>query len=79
MCPIELDAILNTHYKDEREQKEWERLQTFILFNAQGGSEGVKAPKDLIQFPWDEDEEIEVPTDIDWDELDKKYKEGRAI
>jgi len=79
LCPIELDAILDTLYKDERERKQWERLQTFILFNAQGGSEDVKKPKDLIPFSWDEDEEIEIPTNIDWDELDKKYKEGRAI
>ena len=79
LSPIELDAVMNVYNKEERERKEWERLQTYILFNAQGGSENVKSPKDLITFPWDEDEEIVIKTDWDWDELDKKYKEGREI
>lgn len=81
LCPIELDSILSQYHKEERLQKEWERLQTFILFNAQGGSESIKTPKDLITLPWDDelDESIVIPTDIDWDELDRKYKEGKVI
>lgn len=76
LSPIELDAILSVYYKDDRERKEWDRLQTFILFNAQGGSEKVKTPKDLITFPWDEDEEVDVPQNIDWEEYDRKYIRG---
>ena len=75
MCPIELDAILNTCYKEERERREWDRLQTYILFNAQGGSEDVKNPRDLISFPWDQEEEQEVPV-IDWEQYDRKYGRG---
>ena len=79
LCPIELDAILDSLYKGEQADKEWSRLLTFILFNSQGGSEDIKSPKDLISLPWDEDkveDEIVIPTNIDWDKLDQRYIGG---
>jgi hypothetical protein len=80
LCPIELDAVLNTYYKEERAQKEWERLKTFILFNAQGGSEEVKKPTDLISFPWDDENEIDKEESQRLqDRIDTLNKEGRVI
>lgn len=75
LCPKELDAVFASYNKDEIDKKEWERLQMYILFNAQGGSESVKTPQDLICFPWEkeEDEEIIIPTDINWEDYDRKY------
>jgi hypothetical protein len=71
--PIELDECLKCYYRDRREDWERTRLQTFILFNAQGGSEDIKTVKDLMSFPWDEEDEEAVPV-IDFEAYDKKYR-----
>jgi len=76
LCPKELDAILSAHYKAEKDKKEWDRMLTFTLFNAQGGSENIKTPRDLISFPWDGETELIEPEEINWDEYDKKYARG---
>lgn len=75
LCPRELDAILEVHYRDERELREWERLNTFVIFNAMGGSDEIRTPADLIPFPWDGDDDG-TPMEVDWDELDRKYSRG---
>ena len=72
--PIEFDYCLKCYYRDRREDWERTRLQTFILFNAQGGSDDIHRPKDLMPFPWDDEEfeDQEIP-EIDWEAYDKKY------
>ena len=76
--PIEFDYCLQTFFTDRRDDWERTRLQTFILFSATAGSsDSTLKPKELMPFPWDEEEieEVEV-IEIDWTEYDKKYTGG---
>lgn len=79
LCPIELDAIFDSYDKDERQKMEWERLLTYILFTAQAGSENVKKPSDLIEFPWEEYEIEAEEYQRLLDRIDTLNKEGRVI
>lgn len=77
--PSEFQAAWQAwHEWHENEQRgEWERLRMACLCMLQPYSKNTLSPRDVMQFPWEE--EAEKPQEeISNEELKRRYREAKA-
>lgn len=83
LTPLQLAELFEVYNNNKFEdyKNEWEvmRMETMMNINMHLKSgERIKDPKKLMLFSWEREQqkkEIYVPSNQEWEELDKKIKE----
>ena len=84
LTPVELyeafKALNEAEYEHYKRDMEVMRLQTLHLINIQlKRDDRLTDPRQLMTFAWEDklEEEVEILTEDEWSELDKKYSKAK--